>query len=83
MLNGKYTVSRSNFYRKPTPLWLKILADCLIGSILVVDGLMTQLPDFEGRDWVVIGWSAFVALFKLVSKTIADAKAEYYNPPKP
>jgi len=71
-----YTLKASN-YHKPTPLYLKVVADVLVGSILVIDPILqTQLPEFEGKAWVIIGWNIFVALFKLTSKAIADAKAQ-------
>lgn len=75
ILNSGYSINPSN-YHKRTPLWLKIIADCLLGSILILDPIFIAIPDFPNREWFLFGWNTFVALFKLVSKTIADAKAE-------
>jgi len=74
LANG-YSASLAN-YHKPTPFWLKILADCLIGSIVVLDPIFLAIPDFAGKEWFLFGWNVFCALFKLVSKTITDAKQQ-------
>jgi hypothetical protein len=74
-LSNGYSISVEN-YHKPTPKWLKIVADILLGSILVLDPLIMSIPDFEQKEWILFGWNVFVALFKLVSKTITDANAQ-------
>ena len=74
LLNSEFTISHNN-YNKPTPKWLKIVADCLLGSILILDPIFIVIPDFPNREWFLFGWNTFVALFKLVSKTITDANA--------
>jgi hypothetical protein len=52
-------------YNKPTPKWLKWIADLF----LLLSGLVEiGLPDFPGKTWVVFGGVAL----KLVSKFIAD-----------
>lgn len=74
LLNG-YSLKTEN-YHKPTPRWLKITADILLGSILVLDPLIMAIPDFEYKEWLLFGWNVFVALFKLISKTIAENPKE-------
>lgn len=71
LLQSKYSIKPEN-YHKRTPLTLKKIADILLATILVVDPLMLSIPEFEGKQWVTWGWTAFVVLFKFVSKTIAE-----------
>lgn len=75
LLKSGYDFHPKN-YSKPTPFWLKVVADCLIGSILVLDPIFLAIPDFPNKEWFLFGWNAFCALFKLISKTVADAKAQ-------
>ncbi len=59
-------------YDKPTPKLLKKIADFLLATILVINPIMLTIPDFEGKGWVMFGWNMFVALFKLISKTVTE-----------
>jgi len=70
---ANYNIHPEN-YNKPTPALLKRIADVLLITIIAVDPLMAQLPDFEGKQWVTWGWNTFVVVFKLVSKLITEEK---------
>jgi hypothetical protein len=71
IVGSKYSIKPEN-YHKRTPLILKKIADILLATILVVDPLMLSIPDFPNKEWVIWGWTAFVVLFKFVSKTITE-----------
>jgi hypothetical protein len=66
-----YDVRVSN-YDKKTPVFLKKVADFLLATILVVDPLMISLPEFQGKEWLLWGWNAFVVLFKFATKTVTE-----------
>jgi hypothetical protein len=59
-------------YNKKTPVWLKKIADGLLASILVIDPLLMTMPDNEHKEWIMFSWNIFVALFKLISKTVTE-----------
>lgn len=60
-------------YNKKTPELLRRVADTLLLSIIAIDPILqTQLPDFKGKEWVILSWNIFVVLFKLFSKTITE-----------
>jgi len=61
-----------NNYGKKTPILLKKIADFLLASILVIDPILITMPDNEHKEWILFGWNMFVALFKLLSKTITE-----------
>jgi hypothetical protein len=62
-----------NNYSKRTPIKLKKFADLLLLSVLAIDPILqTQLPDFKGKEWVILGWSLFVVLFKLLSNVVTE-----------
>jgi hypothetical protein len=75
ILKSNYGIKLSN-YNKPTPLLLKYISDFLLVLIPVIDGLMMQIPDFHGKEWVVFGWNAFAVIFKMATKFIADYRVE-------
>ena len=67
LANG-YSVELSN-YHKPTPLWLKVTVDIILG----LAGLMeVSLPDFSGKEWIVFG----AIVLKFIAKTITDTKMQ-------
>ncbi len=66
-----YDVHISN-YSKKTPILLKKIADFLLASILVIDPILITMPDNEHKEWILFCWNMFVALFKLLSKTITE-----------
>ena len=69
-----YDIHPSN-YNKRTPVLLKKIADFLLATILLVDPLMMTVPDFQGKEWVLWIWNAFVVLFKFFTKTITEKNA--------
>jgi hypothetical protein len=70
---ANYSIAPENYHKK-TPVTLKKIADILLATILVVDPILLTIPDFNGKEWVMFGWNMFVALFKLISKLVADAE---------
>lgn len=66
-----YDIATTN-YDKPTPKLLKRIADFLLATILVINPLMISIPDFEGKEWILWGWNAFVVLFKFFTKTVTE-----------
>ena len=64
LLNTKYSIHPEN-YTKRTPVWLKIIADILLGIAAIAE---VSLPDFPAKDWVVFG----CICLKFISKTITD-----------
>jgi len=69
ILNDKYDIHPRN-YHKLTPSKLKGWADALLSTILVFDPIMMAIPDFQGKEWVMWGWNAFVVLFKFFTKSV-------------
>lgn len=69
VLNAKYDIHPRNYHNQ-TPPRLKKFADILILTIVAIDPVMTQLPDFEGKEWVVWGWSTFVVLFRIAVELV-------------
>jgi hypothetical protein len=67
-----YDVHPAN-YNKKTPETLKRIADVLLLSMVAIDPILqTQLPEFKGKEWIILGWNIFVTLFKLFSKTVTE-----------
>lgn len=63
ILNSSYSVGHTN-YNKPTPKWIKLVADLL----LLLSAMVVFLPEFPGKEWVMFAGSAA----KLLSKFITD-----------
>jgi hypothetical protein len=63
LLKTGYTITPVN-YSKPTPKWLKLVADIF----LLLAGIMEVVPDFKYKTWFVFGGIAL----KLISKFITD-----------
>jgi hypothetical protein len=70
-LIANYSFHPAN-YSKKRPVTLKIVADILLSTILVIDPLIISIPDFPQKEWVLWGWNAFVVIFKLISKCITQ-----------
>lgn len=68
---ANYSIHPKN-YNQRTPVTLKKIADILLATILVIDPIMLTIPDFNGKEWLLFGWNMAVALFKLISKLVAD-----------
>jgi len=69
---ANYSIHPEN-YSKRTPVTLKKIADIILATILVIDPIMMEVPDFAGKEWVTWGWSAFAVLFKFITKMVTDA----------
>ncbi len=63
ILNSNYSIGTDG-YTKPTPPWLKFIADIF----LLIAGIVEVLPDFEYKEWIVAGGIGL----KLISKFISD-----------
>ena len=66
-----YSIHPKN-YNKRTPIVLKAIADTLLLSIIAVDPLIQQIPDFDKKEWVIWGWNVVVVIFKFITKTITE-----------
>jgi len=63
ILNSNFNISPLN-YHKPTPLWVKYVADVLLLIAMIAE----VCPEFPGKQWVVFGGIAL----KFISKFITD-----------
>ena len=71
---ASYDIHPAN-YTKKRPETLKKIADLLLLVTLVVtliDPLINSIPDFEGKNWLIWGWTAFSVIFKFVSKMVTE-----------
>lgn len=62
--NSRYKIN-PKYYLKPTPFWIKIVTDCLLGAAGIVE---VSSIEFPGKDYAVFG----AILIKFLGKTIVD-----------
>lgn len=60
-------------YHRPTPVVLKYIADFVIFTLIPAgDAIIASMPDFNNKEWMIVGWTAFCLLFKAVTKFVSE-----------
>lgn len=63
-------------YHKPKPKHWKAIGDTALYSIPIIDSIFMGIPDFEGKEWLIWGWSLLAAMVKIATKYISDVEEE-------
>jgi hypothetical protein len=72
LLNSTLDIAPAN-YDKPTPKWLKVIADVLVFIVMAYnffEAFIATMPDFPHKTWVIYGVSGLILAFKFVTKLI-------------
>lgn len=62
-----YSVNPNN-YTKPTPPWIKWIADIL----LLLSASVVLLPDFAAKEWVIAGGAIAKLLSNFITEHVPD-----------
>ena len=70
ILNSGYSINPTN-YNKPTPKWVKLVADAL----LLVSAVIVFLPEVPATKWIMFGGAAAKLLSKFITDHIEETNA--------
>ena len=69
--NSGYSIHPAN-YNKPTPKWVKLVAD----GLLVLSAMVVFLPEVPATKWIMFGGAAAKLISKFITDHLPETKVE-------